>query len=145
MANAITNTNKELVNLRLNEYNTQDTQDSLNYTKFISKEVVPEIIKENEIDSSSCTNDSSIATAYILNLNTIRGGSKMIKGGGCGCSGMSGGCFTCKKGVKNITLIYKTVHVIIPELYSKYNKEASMKGISKKAKKAKKVKKYKTV
>jgi hypothetical protein len=137
MANAITNTNKELVNLRLNEYNTQDTQDSLNYKKFISKEVVPKIIKENEIDSSSCTNDSSIATAYILNLNTIRGGSKMIKGGGCGCSGMSGGCFTCKKGVKNITLIYKTVHVIIPELYSKYNKEASMKGISKKAKKQK--------
>jgi hypothetical protein len=144
MANAITNTDNELVvnprtqvDNRLNEYNAQD---SLDYTKFISKELVPDIIKEKELDSSSCSVNSTIAD--ILNLNTIRGGSKMIKGGGCGCSGMSGGCFTCKKGVKNITLIYKTVHVIIPELYSKYNKEASMKGISKKAKKAKK---YKTV
>ena len=102
-----------------------------------------DIIKGIEIDSSSCSANSTIAD--ILNLNTIRGGSKnkMINGGGCGCSGMSGGCFTCKKGVKNITLIYKTVHVIIPELYSKYNKDASMKGISKKAKKVKNVKKIK--
>ena len=136
MANGITDAELD-INNRLNDYNTQD---SLDYTKFISKEIVPDIIKEKESDISSCTENSSIAD--ILNLNTIRGGSKMIKGGGCGCSGMSGGCLTCKKGVKNITLIYKTVHVIIPELYSKYNKEASMKGISKKAKK---VKKHKTV
>ena len=139
MANDITDTKLD-INNRLNDYNTQD---SLDYTKFISKAVVPDIIKEKELDFSSCSVNSSIAD--ILNLNTIRGGSKMINGGGCGCSGMSGGCFTCKKGVKNITLIYKTVHVIIPELYSKYNKDASMKGISKKAKKAKKAKKVKKV
>ncbi len=118
--------NKLRLENRLNDYNDN--------TKYI--EQVVQVEKAN-----SCTNDLSDATAYILNLNNIRGGSKMIKGGGCGCSGMSGGCFTCKKGVKNITLIYKTVHVIIPELYSKYNKEASMKGISKKVKKVKKVKK----
>ena len=120
---------KLAIDNRLNDYN-NDTE----YTGPAN------IIKGIEIDSSSCSANSTIAD--ILNLNTIRGGSKMINGGGCGCSGMSGGCFTCKKGVKNITLIYKTVHVIIPELYSKYNKDASMKGISKKVKN---VKKNKTV
>ena len=119
---------KLAIDNRLNDYN--------NDTEYKG----PDIIKEKESDLSSCTENSSIAD--ILNLNTIRGGSKMINGGGCGCSGMSGGCFTCTKGVKNITLIYKTVHVIIPELYSKYNKDASMKGISKKVKN---VKKNKTV
>lgn len=113
---------------RLNDYN--DTE----YTG------PADIIKGIEIDSSSCSANPSIAD--ILNLNIIRGGSKMFNGGGCGCSGMSGGCLTCKKGVKNITLIYKTFHVIIPDLYSKYKKDASMKGI---AKKVKKVKKGKTI
>ena len=41
----------------------------------------------------------------------------------------TGGCFTCKKGVKNITHIYSTVHIIIPTLYSKYKKGISMKVI----------------
>ena len=87
---------------RLNDYNTQE---SLDYTKFISKAVVPDIIKEKELDSSSCSVNSTIAD--ILNLNTIRGGTKMIKGGGCGCSGMSGGCFTCKKGVKKMLFFFQ--------------------------------------
>ena len=40
---------------------------------------------------------------------------------------ISGGCFKCKKGVKNIIQIYRSVHIIIPTLYSKYKKEISMK------------------
>ena len=61
----------------------------------------------------------------------------VTSGGGCGCGKMGGGgdgsssgeyvggCFTCKKGVKNITHIYSSVHIITPKLYSKYkNKEA---------------------
>jgi hypothetical protein len=136
MANSITDAELDNIraraDIRLNEYNIQDTLDN---TKFINKTAVPDIIKEKEGDLSSCSNNSTIAD--ILNLNTIRGGSKMINGGGCGCSGMSGGCFTCKKGAKNIMLIYKTVHVVIPELYSKYKKDAGMKGIAKKIKKNK--------
>ena len=136
MANSITDAELDNIraraDIRLNEYNIQD---SLDNTKFINKTAVPDIIKEKEGDLSSCSNNSTIAD--ILNLNTIRGGSKMINGGGCGCSGMSGGCFTCKKGAKNIMLIYKTVHVVIPELYSKYKKDAGMRGIAKKIKKNK--------
>ena len=73
-------------------------------------------------------------------------------GGGCGC-GMkggssggkyTGGCFTCKKGVKNITLIYSGIHIIIPKLYSKYHAAKAAKT-AKAAKKAKAVKKAKTV
>jgi hypothetical protein len=42
---------------------------------------------------------------------------------------MMGGCFTCKKGVKNITHIYSTIHIIIPTLYGKYKKGVSMKAV----------------
>ena len=67
---------------------------------------------------------------------------EVMSGGGCGCGikggkVMSGGCFTCKKGVKNITLIYSGIHIIIPKLYSKYHAEKA-------AKAAKAVKKPKT-
>jgi hypothetical protein len=70
-------------------------------------------------------------------------------GGGCGCgmkggsvSGKyTGGCFTCKKGVKNITLIYSGIHIIIPKLYSKYHSAKAAKA----AKTAKTAKKAKTV
>jgi hypothetical protein len=41
---------------------------------------------------------------------------------------MTGGCFTCKKGIKNITHIYSTIHIIIPTLYSKYKKGVSLKA-----------------
>ena len=119
--------NRLNIDNRLNNYENKDTQ-------YISKTLKEaDIIKGIELDSSSCSANSTISD--FLNLNIIRGGSKMFKGGGCGCSGMSGGCLTCKKGVKNITLIYKTFHVIIPDLYSKYNKDVSMKGIAKKVKK----------
>ncbi len=68
-------------------------------------------------------------------------------GGGCGCgmkggssSGSgeyTGGCFTCKKGVKNITLIYSGIHIIIPKLYSKYHSAKAAKATKTTIKKAK--------
>ena len=108
-------------------------------------------------------NCSVSAPVNFLYLSTIRGGRKMngevIVGGGCGCGmkggggGMNGGCFTCKKGVKNITLIYSGIHIIIPKLYSKYHaaktaktaKTASLAKKAKAVKKAKAAKKAKTV
>ena len=97
----------------------------------------------------------SISTPVnFLYLSTIRGGRKMNSGdtnaiigggcgGGCGC-GMKGGsdsggkyyggCFTCKKGVKNITLIYSGIHIIIPKLYSKYQSANAIKKAAKAAK-----------
>jgi hypothetical protein len=95
-------------------------------------------IDDNAIN---CTVSTPVNFLY---LSTIRGGRKMsedvsaTRGGGCGCGKMGGGsgegegsgreyvggCFTCKKGVKNIIHIYSCVHIIIPKLYSKYkNKE----------------------
>jgi hypothetical protein len=99
-----------------------------------------------DYNALNCTNSSPVDFLY---LSTIRGGRKMSEevtvtiGGGCGCGKMGGGggegegsessesgreyvggCFTCKKGVKNIIHIYSCVHIIIPKLYSKYkNKE----------------------
>jgi hypothetical protein len=102
-----------------------------------------------DIDANAinCTISTPVNFLY---LSTIRGGRKMSEnvnvttGGGCGCGKMGGGgsegsegsessesgreyvggCFTCKKGVKNIIHIYSSVHIIIPKLYSKYkNKE----------------------
>ena len=108
-------------------------------------------------------NCSISAPVNFLYLSTIRGGRKMSSeasvgvsngsvgggcGGGCGCGikgggscEYTGGCFTCKKGVKNITLIYSGIHIIIPKLYSKYHAEKT----AKKAKTAKTAKKAKTV
>jgi hypothetical protein len=115
-------------------------------------------------------NCSISAPVNFLYLSTIRGGRKMNSseiteessgggcgggsvsgggcGGGCGCGikgggscKYTGGCFTCKKGVKNITLIYSGIHIIIPKLYSKYHAEKT----AKKAKTAKTAKKAKTV
>ena len=119
---------------------------------------------------NNALNCSISAPVNFLYLSTIRGGRKMnsdasevnsmngevmngevMNGGGCGC-GMNGGsrnnkeyvggCFTCKKGVKNITLIYSGIHIIIPKLYSKYHaakaeKTAKTASIAKKPKAAK--------
>jgi hypothetical protein len=103
-------------------------------------------------------NCSISAPVNFLYLSTIRGGRKMngeVKEaivGGCGC-GMKGGgsnkylggCFTCKKGTKNIALIYSGIHIIIPKLYSKYHTENATKAVKaiKKAKPAKAAKKAK--
>ncbi len=115
-------------------------------------------------------NCSISAPVNFLYLSTIRGGRKMNSietteesgvsggsvggggcGGGCGCGikgggscKYTGGCFTCKKGVKNITLIYSGIHIIIPKLYSKYHAEKTAKK-AKTAKTAKTAKKAKTV
>ena len=110
-----------------------------------------------DYNAINCANSSPVDFLY---LSTIRGGRKM-NGGGCGCgansggdggsgsssssfvgggvSGLSmGGCFTCKKGVANITHIYSTIHIIIPTLYKKY-KAAKAAKAAKVASKAKKV------
>lgn len=102
-------------------------------TTYNSREVLGVSDNHVEYNSGVCT-AGNITVADILNLSSSRGGSKMS----CGC-GMKGGCLTCKDGVKNITNIYKTVHIIIPELYSKYNSDL----IKKKPTKAKKGKKGK--
>ena len=121
---------------------------------------------------NNALNCSISAPVNFLYLSTIRGGRKMnsdmsgevmsgevMSGGGCGCgmnggNVMNGGCFTCKKGVKNITLIYSGIHIIIPKLYSKYHaakaakaaKTAKAASIAKKPKTAKAaIKKAKTV
>ena len=107
-----------------------------------------------DYNAINCARSSPVDFLY---LSTIRGGRKM-NGGGCGCgansggdgsgssgfvgggvSGLSmGGCFTCKKGVANITHIYSTIHIIIPTLYKKY-KAAKAAKAAKVASKAKKV------
>lgn len=102
-------------------------------TTYNSREVLDVSDNHVEYNSGVCTT-GNITVADILNLSSIRGGCKMS----CGC-GMKGGCLTCKDGVKNITHIYKTVHIIIPELYSKYNSDL----IKKKPTNAKKNKKGK--
>jgi hypothetical protein len=91
-------------------------------------------------------NCSISAPVNFLYLSTIRGGRKMSSeasvgggcGGGCGCGikgggscEYTGGCFTCKKGVKNITLIYSGIHIIIPKLYNKYHAEKAAKAAKK--------------
>ena len=100
-----------------------------------------------DYNAINCARSSPVDFLY---LSTIRGGRKM-NGGGCGCgansggdgsgfvgggvSGLSmGGCFTCKKGVANITHIYSTIHIIIPTLYKKY-KAAKAAKVASKAKK----------
>lgn len=108
-----------------------------------------------DYNAINCARSSPVDFLY---LSTIRGGRKM-NGGGCGCgansggnsggsgnsfvgggvSGLSmGGCFTCKKGVANITHIYSTIHIVIPTLYKKY-KAAKAAKAAKVASKAKKV------
>uniref|UniRef100_A0A6C0LFR5 Uncharacterized protein n=1 Tax=viral metagenome TaxID=1070528 RepID=A0A6C0LFR5_9ZZZZ len=89
---------------------------------------LPEEAKD--ANSKDCSSSSHVDFLY---LSTIRGGRKMSGeiNGGCGCgmkggggdssvSGYTGGCFTCKKGVKNIVHIYSTLHIVIPSLYKKY-------------------------
>ena len=98
-----------------------------------------------DYNAINCANSSPVDFLY---LSTIRGGRK-INGCGCGCgaksggsgvsdgsfvggSGLSiGGCFTCKKGVANITHIYNTIHIVIPPLYKKYKAAKVAKAVKK--------------
>uniref|UniRef100_A0A6C0LNB4 Uncharacterized protein n=1 Tax=viral metagenome TaxID=1070528 RepID=A0A6C0LNB4_9ZZZZ len=108
----------------------------------------------NAVDANA-QNCSTSSAVNFLYLPTIRGGRKMngdafIGGCGCGMKGGSGssssgdgsdaytgGCFTCPKGTKKISIIYGTIHVVIPSLYKKYkNAKKSAKPVAKKAKKA---------
>jgi len=113
-----------------------------------------------DANAQNCTTSSAVNFLY---LPTIRGGRKMngvssgssgssgngeafIGGCGCGMKGgngndgstYTGGCFTCPKGTKKISLIYGTIHVVIPSLYKKYKnakrKAKSAKPVAKKAK-----------
>ena len=63
------------------------------------------------------------------NNNTIgEAGETGGETGDAGNAAITGGCFTCKKGIKNITHIYSTIHIIIPTLYGKYKKGVSLKA-----------------
>jgi hypothetical protein len=102
-----------------------------------------------DANAQNCTTSSAVNFLY---LPTIRGGRKMngssgndgeafIGGCGCGMKGGSsgndaytGGCFTCPKGTKKISIIYGTIHVVIPSLYKKYKNAKSAKPVAKKAK-----------
>jgi hypothetical protein len=110
-----------------------------------------------DANAQNCSTSSAVNFLY---LPTIRGGRKMngvssgssgndgeafIGGCGCGMKGGSGssgndaytgGCFTCPKGTKKISIIYGTIHVVIPSLYKKYKnaKAKSAKPVAKKAK-----------
>lgn len=119
-----------------------------------------------DANAQNCSTSSAVNFLY---LPTIRGGRKMngvssgndgeafIGGCGCGMKGGSGssgsdaytgGCFTCPKGTKKISIIYGTIHVVIPSLYKKYKNAKNAKNAKRKAKKsvkpvAKKAKKAK--
>lgn len=110
-----------------------------------------------DANAQNCSTSSAVNFLY---LPTIRGGRKMngvssgssgnggsgeafIGGCGCGMKGGSGndgstytgGCFTCPNGTKKISLIYGTIHVVIPSLYKKYkNAKRKAKPVAKKAK-----------
>jgi hypothetical protein len=107
-----------------------------------------------DANAQNCTTSSAVNFLY---LPTIRGGRKMngvssgssrngeafIGGCGCGMKGgngsdgstYTGGCFTCPKGTKKISIIYGTIHVVIPSLYKKYkNVKRKAKPVAKKAK-----------
>lgn len=73
-------------------------------------------------DSDHGDNDNTIGDA---GGNTGEAGEA---GGVASDPAMTGGCFTCKKGIKNITHIYSTIHIIIPTLYVKYKKGVSLKA-----------------
>jgi len=98
---------------------------------------LPEEAKD--ANSKDCSSSSPVDFLY---LSTIRGGRKMSgvseMDGGCGCgmkggggdssvSGYTGGCFTCKKGERNIVNIYSTLHIVVPPLYKKYKKWDTLK------------------
>jgi hypothetical protein len=70
-------------------------------------------------------NDQYYDSDHGDNNNTI---GEAGETGDVGNVAITGGCFTCKKGIKNITHIYSTIHIIIPTLYGKYKKGVSLKA-----------------
>jgi hypothetical protein len=106
--------------------NTIDAQTIAAYAATKTENALP----ANYVDEKSQNCDAITASPIdLLYSPIVRGGRKM--GSSCGCSSMSGGsgesstgiiggCFNCKKGIKNIIYIYSTIHIIIPRLYRKY-------------------------
>jgi hypothetical protein len=131
--------------------NTIDAQTIAAYAATKTENALP----ANYVDEKSQNCDAITASPIdLLYSPIVRGGRKM--GSSCGCSSMTGGssgsggsstgiiggCFNCKKGIKNIIYIYSTIHIIIPRLYRKYkaNRPSSLSSSLKIAKKSKAVK-----
>ncbi len=108
--------------------NTIDAQTIAAYAATKTENALP----DNYVDemSQNCTAITA-SPIDLLYSPIVRGGRKMSSS--CGCSSMTGGsggsesntgiiggCFNCKKGIKNIIYIYSTIHIIIPRLYRKY-------------------------
>ncbi len=116
--------------------NTIEAQTIAAYAATKTENVLPANYVDEKSQNCDAINASSIDLLY---SPIVRGGRKMV--GSCGCSSMTGGdgssivggiggygnstgiiggCLSCKKGIKNITYIYSTIHIVIPQLYSKY-------------------------
>jgi hypothetical protein len=132
--------------------NTIDAQTIAAYAATKTENALP----DNYVDEMSQNCNAITASPIdLLYSPIVRGGRKM--GSSCGCSSMTGGgsggsssggesntgiiggCFNCKKGIKNIIYIYSTIHIIIPRLYRKYkaNRPSSSLSSLKIAKKSK--------
>ena len=138
--------------------NTIEAQTIAAYAATKTENALPANYIDEKSQNCDAINASSIDLLY---SPIVRGGRKMV--GSCGCSSMTGGgsgssgssgsivggiggygnstgiiggCFSCKKGIKNITYIYSTIHIIIPQLYSKYKANRPSSPVIAKAAKA---------
>jgi hypothetical protein len=135
--------------------NTIEAQTIAAYAATKTENALPANYVDEKSQNCDAINASSIDLLY---SPIVRGGRKMV--GSCGCSSMTGGgssssgsivggiggsgnstgiiggCFSCKKGIKNITYIYSTIHIVIPQLYSKYKANRPSSPIIAKAAKA---------
>jgi hypothetical protein len=130
--------------------NTIDAQTIAAYAATKTENALP----DNYVDEMSQNCNAITASPIdLLYSPIVRGGRKM--GSSCGCSSMTGGsggsssesstgiiggCFNCKKGIKNIIYIYSTIHIIIPRLYRKYKANRPLSLSLKIVKKSKAVK-----
>jgi hypothetical protein len=143
--------------------NTIEGQTIAAYAATKTENALPANYVDEKSQNCDAINASSIDLLY---SPIVRGGRKMV--GSCGCSSMTGGgsssgdsgssggivggiggygnstgiiggCFSCKKGIKNITYIYSTIHIIIPQLYSKYKANRPSSPVIAKAAKATKI------
>jgi hypothetical protein len=122
--------------------NTIDAQTIAAYAATKTEKALP----DNYVDEMSQNCNAITASPIdLLYSPIVRGGRKMssscgcssMTGGGSGSSsgesntGIIGGCFNCKKGIKNIIYIYSTIHIIIPRLYRKYkaNRPSSLSSL----------------
>jgi hypothetical protein len=140
--------------------NTIEAQTIAAYAATKTENVLPANYVDEKSQNCDAINASSIDLLY---SPIVRGGRKMV--GSCGCSSMTGGdgssgssgsivggiggygnstgiiggCLSCKKGIKNITYIYSTIHIVIPQLYSKYKANRPSSPVIAKAAKATKI------